>query len=425
MVHKPTVSQTVTTDVDSGIVFDRLNPNDTAEIEANTTFNFTMTGNINFSPVDEGGYWLLRARNLAYALGSFEDKFLAYNSNVSFTNVDPNNIGVDVQVQLTPIKYSNEALRNEVINTQTFDAGFVDDYGTTVVYDFNFIDPDANAAFDVNTAIANADLTTANTQQIIVQISGSTDAGLAEYIKLATNAKTVANALKQFGEGSAGETAADDMMDALLDLLDVYIESNDKLKQAGDDYETLSDFVIDQYDAGNIPKRELYKKATDPVTGDPIVISVFQDFESRIQNAAANTASAFEDTVTELAEELYKVTLVLEKGSVVVTARYYTNADTDTGFAGNDVFDRINRAKPGRNATIDAIQQYDNNSLPAYLEADAVSATNDVINLTRSKITFISSYGDDILRDINAASDKLEVILRKYNITPPVSVQEE
>jgi len=151
-----------------------------------------------------------------------------------------------------------------------------------------------------------------------------------------------------------------------------------------------------------VPRFEVFY--TDPLAPG-IDISIFDLFETSISSLQAQAEADFETTVEEIAEKLFEVTKVLDKGSTIVSARFY-----------DDVYEIVSGANSGLNATVDAIQQYDNNSLPAYIEADAVAATNEVISFTDTKIIQITATSTTINNKFGDMINTLQDIVDRYNL---------
>jgi len=403
MVHIPKLTQTYTSDAGSSTVSaSRLNTVNYITVSANN--NFTITTNIDKSDVDEGAYWLMEVINMESdtPMADQPRKYASYNSSVSFTGVqlrDPATQG-DILVKMASRKYSTLQARDEVISSQN-----PDQHSTEFLGYGSIEDPYRNFEIRVNSSnpTGNNNVVTANTASTVANISGSVDEGLSEYIRLVANAKTVANTLKDFGEGSDAYDAADNMMEKLLELLKVYLNAPEgggvSVKEQ---YNTLSTLVEAAVNAGTVPRFEVFY--TDPLAPG-IDISIFDLFETSISSLQAQAEADFETTVEEIAEKLFEVTKVLDKGSTIVSARFY-----------DDVYEIVSGANSGLNATVDAIQQYDNNSLPAYIEADAVAATNEVISFTDTKIIQITATSTTINNKFGDMINTLQDIVDRYNL---------
>ena len=402
MVHIPKLTQTFVTDIDTyNVTASRLN---TANfVEANATFDFTISANIDKSDVDEGGYWLMEVINMVSntAMADQPKQYVNYNTDVTFTGVslrEPATQG-DILVKMGAWQYETEAARDGVISTQDpsqYISSFMG-HGSNTDFYRNF-----EMRVNQQDSTGNTAADTANTTSLVDSITGSADEGLSEYIRLVANAKTVVSTLKEFGEGSDASQAADDMMEKLLELLDVYLgNSSDTGLPVRDRYNELSEIIINAVNAGTIPRFEVFTRSLLSIQE----ISIFERFEATIAPLQTLSESEFQTSVEEIAEKLYDVTVVLDKGSTVVTARFY-----------DDVFARVNKSKSGVNATVDAIQQYDNGSLPLYIEADAVAATNAVTALTELKIVSIAATATQINNKFGDMIITLEDIVDRYGV---------
>ena len=403
MVHIPKLTQTYTSDAGSTTVSaSRLNTVNYVTVSANN--DFTITTNIDKSDVDEGAYWLMEVINMESNTSMADQPrvYASYNSTASFTGVqlrDPATQG-DILVKMASRKYSTLQARDGVIASQNPDQHSTEFLGYGQIEDYY-----RNFEIRVNSSnpTGNNDVVTANTVSTVSSITTSVDEGLSEYIRLVANAKTVANTLKDFGEGSDAFEAADTMMAKLLELLDVYLNAPvDGGKLVKERYETLSALVEQGVNDGIVPRFEVFY--TNPLNSF-FDLSIFSFFGDSIASLQAQAEADFETTVEEIAEKLFEVTKVLDKGSTVVSARFY-----------DDVFEIVNNATKGVNATVDAIQEYDNGSLPGYIEADAVAATNEVISFTDTKITQISATSIEINNKMGDMIITLQDIVDRYNL---------
>ena len=404
MAHFPKLTQTFTTDLNSYTVdASRLNTANFVETSNTGNYDFTISANIDKSDVDEGGYWLMEVINMVSntAMVDQPKQYVNYNTDVTFTGVELRNPATqgDILVKMGAWQYETESARDGVISTQNpslYVSSFIGNGATTDFYR-NF-----EIRVDAEDPTGNTAADSANTSTIVSNITGSADEGLSEYIRLVANAKTVVSTLKEFGEGSDASEAADNMMEKLLELLDVYLgNSGDTGLPVRNEYNRLSQLIIDGVNAGTVPRFEVFTKRLFEI----FEVSIFERFEDTIEPLQNIAEEEFKTSVEELGEKLYDVTVVLDKGSTIVTARFY-----------DDVYTRINQSESGINSTVDAIQQYDNGSLPLYIEADAVAATNAVITLADQKIISVAATATQVNNKFGDMIITLQDIVDRYGL---------